>query len=127
MDPRLEKLIRRSGLDFLMNLQLSEKTPGRIFSEKFGGGKIRFFYVVLLPGVESPIHNHAGENMDETHMLLHGSGRFYVYNQEGEMEQKINLRKGRFHGVFSTREFTPNHKYVAGPEGSVTLALERYY
>jgi hypothetical protein len=126
MDHRLEEFIKKSGLLFLLEIEFSEKTEGRFFQkqkkELKDGGKC--FYVVLLPNVESPVHNHAGQNMSETHQLLFGSGKFVVYDADGKRE--IELERNIPHPVFSTPEHSPDHKYVAGPEGSIVLALEQY-
>ena len=122
----IAEMIRKSGLDFLKNIEFEEMGKGRFFQkEKIYLGKgLRQFYVILGPNVESPIHNHQGENMDEIHLLLYGSGKFVIY---GDIERVIELEIGKFHPIFSTQTSTPNHKYIAGSDGSICLALERHY
>lgn len=123
----IEDIIKKSKLDFLNEIKFVEKTPGRFFQEQktdIGNGWYQF-YVILGPNIESPIHNHNGQNMEETHMLLWGSGKFIIYSPQKETE--LILRKNEFHKIFSTKNITPDHKYVAGQEGSVTLALEKHY
>jgi len=124
----LESLIEKSGHLYLKKLEFNELTPGRFFSKRvidFGNGW-KHFFVVLGPNVESPIHNHSGQNMAETHYLIYGSGKFIVYG-DNKPKLEIVLQKGRLHEIFSTPHFTPNHKYVAGPEGSITMAFEKHY
>lgn len=117
----IKKIIKKSGLDFLEEVDFEEKSKGRFFQkEKTEMGNLKFFYVILGPNVESPVHNHKGENMEEAHLLLYGSGKFIIYPEEKELK----LKKGKFHPIFSSKDHTPDHKYVAGPEGSVCLALE---
>lgn len=124
---KLQEIIRKSNLDFLKDINFAEITPGRFFQkEKIDlGGGLRQFIVVLAPGVESPVHNHAGQNMEETHMLLWGSGKFLIY--ENGVVKELILEKGKFHKIFTTPSYAPDHKYVAGPEGSITIALEKHY
>jgi hypothetical protein len=125
----LSKMIEQSGLNFLNNIEFEEKSPGRFFQRKkieLGSG-IKQFYVILGPYAESPVHNHSGENMDETHLLLCGSGKFIIYNEHGEIAEEMKLELGKFHKKFSTAISSPNHKYIAGPEGSICLASEKYY
>jgi len=126
---QLELLIAESGLDFLKEIEFIEKSPGRYFQkEKIGlENGMRQFYVILAPNAQSPIHNHIGENMDETHILIHGSGKFLIYDNEGNIKKELELKKGEFHPIFSTPSESPNHRYIAGPKGSITLALERQY
>ena len=123
-----EELIKKSGLSFLKGIDFEEQTPGRFFQkEKLNLGQgFRQFYVILGPNIESPIHNHAGQNMSETHMLLYGEGKFIIYDDKGRENQQLVLDKGKFHQIFSTTTKSPDHKYIAGPEGSITLALEKY-
>lgn len=126
----IAEMIGRSGLDFLKNIEFEEKSEGRFFQkEKIDlGNGLRHFYVILCPNVESPIHNHQGENMDETHLLLYGSGKFVIYGGGSSGGQsELELEIGKFHPIFSTQTSTPNHKYIAGPNGSICLALERHY
>ena len=85
------------------------------------------FFVVLEPNVESPVHNHKGQNMEETHLLLYGSGKFIVYDENNKPKREIVCEKGKLHEIFSTVTETPNHKYVAGPEGSIAMAFEKKY
>ena len=121
----IDKIIKKSGLLFLKNIEFEEKTLGRYFQKNkidIGNG-LKYFYVLLGPNTESPVHNHKNEDMEETHLLLFGSGKFIIY---GEEEKEINLELGKFHRVFSTFDNAPNHKYIAGPEGSITLALEKH-
>jgi len=123
----LDDMVRKSGLLFLEGIRFDEVSKGRFFSpmEDLGNGW-RQFYVVLEPSVEGPIHNHAGQRMEETHLLLYGSGKFIVYDCDVP-KREIVLVLGRFHEVFSTATQTPDHKYVAGADGSITLALEKHY
>jgi hypothetical protein len=58
--------------------------------------------------------------------LLYGSGEFIVFDKEGKVEEAPELCKGEFHRIFSTNSATPNHKYVAGPDGSILLAFEKH-
>lgn len=122
----ITQLIKKSGLTFLENLEFEEKNKGRFFQkDKIDlGNRLKYFYVILGPNVESPIHNHKGENVDETHLLLYGSGKFVIYD---DTERELKLEIGKFHPIFSTINSFPNHKYVAGSEGSIVLALERHY
>lgn len=124
----LEEMIAESGLEFLSRIDFEEPTPGRFFQKRkvnIGNGLVQF-YVVLGPNIESPVHNHAGQNMTETHLLLHGSGEFVIYDQQGEPEREVELVRGIFHEKFSTATQTPDHKYIAGPQGSICLASEEY-
>ena len=120
----LEKIISESGLNFLKNIDFEEKTPGRFFQkEKIDlGNGWRQFYVILLPNVESPTHNHSKERFIETHLLLFGEGKFIIYKEH--TKQEVNLEVGKFHKVFSDLKNNPKHKYIAGKQGSITLALE---
>ncbi|MCC6447446.1 MAG: hypothetical protein IT215_02020 [Chitinophagaceae bacterium] len=123
----LNKIIEDSKLNFLNNIEFIEKTPGRYFQKNktlISDNEYQF-YVVLGPNVESPIHNHVGQNMEETHKLLYGSGKFIIYRDNGKTEQ-LELKLNEFHPIFSDMQNTPDHKYIAGPKGSVTLALEKY-
>lgn len=122
----LTEMIRKSGLNFLKSIEFEERSPGRFFQkEKIDlENGMKQFYVILGPNIESPIHNHKGEEMDETHLLLYGSGKFIIY---GDNERELELEIGKFHPIFSTQTSTPNHKYIAGSEGSICLALERHY
>jgi len=124
----LEEMIESSEMVFLRGLKFEEVSPGRHFSQKIdlGNGWTQF-YVVLGPNAESPVHNHAGENMEETHVLQYGAGSFFIYDGTGEISRVIILKKGEPHEIFSTPSETPNHKYVAGPKGSITIALEHHY
>jgi hypothetical protein len=120
-------MIGASGLKFLEDVAFDERTPGRYFQrEKTDVGHgFRQFYVILAPGVESPVHDHVGDTMTETHLLLYGGGKFILYDEEGGETETVPLEIGTFHPIFSTQEETPKHKYVADPElGSITLALE---
>lgn len=125
----LNEMIRKSGLRYLDGLTFEERSPGRYFQREktdLGHG-FRQMYVILAPGVESPIHDHRGEGMTETHLLLYGGGTFIMYDDEGNETGTVLLEIGTFHPVFSTPETTPRHKYVADPyQGSITLALENY-
>ena len=120
----LEKIIDDSGFKFLKNITFEEVTPGRFFQkEKIDlGNGLRYFYVILMPNIESPIHDHSKEKIIETHQLLFGDGKFIIY--ENNNKQEINLELDNFHKVFSNFENTPKHKYVAGKKGSITLAIE---
>ncbi len=123
----LEGFVNNLKLDFLQNIEFIEVTPGRFFQKEkidLGNGYKQFF-VVLGPNIESPIHNHKGQKMEETHLLLYGSGKFLIYRGGGIEE--IILEKGKFHKIFSDQANCPDHKYIAGKEGSITLALEKYY
>lgn len=123
----LENILDKSGLDYLHKEDFEEKTPGRFFQKEkvdLGNG-LKQFIVVLGPNIKSPIHNHQGENLTETHLLLWGSGRFIIY-EDGE-ESELILEKGKFHEIFTTPLKNPDHKYIAGPEGSITLALEKIF
>ena len=125
-EERKEEIINKSGLDFLRDINFVEKSEGRFFQkrkEDLGEG-LKQFYVILLPRVESPVHDHKNENMMETHLLLYGSGRFVVY---GGNERILKLKKGKFHPVFTTPNFSPRHKYIAGQKGSICLVLEKHY
>ncbi len=122
----LKKILSKAHLDFLQKIAFTEITPGRFFQKEkidLGNGYKQFF-VVLGPNVESPVHNHKGQNMEETHLLFYGSGKFIVYGEEIE---EVNLEMSKFHKIFNTKDKTPDHKYIAGPQGSITLALEKYY
>ena len=121
----LTEIIEESKLDFLKNIEFEEKTPGRYFQkEKINlGNGYKQFYVVLGPNIESPIHNHKGENMVETHLLLYGSGKFIIYE---DSLRELKLKLGDFHEIFSTESTCPDHKYIAGSKGSVCLALEKH-
>lgn len=122
----LETMLIEAGITFLGPSDFEERTPGRYFQKRqtdLGYG-FRQFYVVLGPGVESPIHDHVGERLTETHLLLYGGGTFLLYDEDGKESGVMVLERGRFHPIFSTPDTTPRHKYVADPEmGSVTLAL----
>lgn len=123
----MDEIIESSGLYFLKDIGFEERTENRFF-QKYPlilNNEARFL-VILGPSVESPVHNHAKENMTETHLLFYGSGRFEIYDDKGEVKRKVKLQRGRFHEPFSTPEHSPQHKYVAGPEGSICLALEVY-
>ncbi|MEE9525437.1 MAG: hypothetical protein V3V78_02405 [Candidatus Woesearchaeota archaeon] len=125
MDMLIE-MIAKSRLDFLKDIEFEEITSGRFFQKDkidLGNG-LKQFYVILGPNVESPIHNHKGENMDEKHLLLYGSGKFIIYEAN---EKELELEKGVFHPIFSTQTYSPDHKYIAGKEGSICLVLERHY
>lgn len=125
----LTEMIRKSGLRYLDGLTFEERTPGRYFQREktdLGHG-YRQMYVILAPGAESPIHDHRGEGMTETHLLLYGGGTFILYDEEGNETGAVPLGIGTFHPVFSAPDVTPRHKYVADLDyGSITLALECY-
>jgi len=129
MKTDISNIIQKSGLNFLKNIEFEEITKGRYFQkEKINlGNSLKQFYVILAPNIESPIHTHKGQNIEETHLLLYGSGKFIIYDLHNNPEHEIVLFKGQFHKIFSAPEFTPLHKYVAGSEGSITLALEKNY
>jgi len=101
-------------------------TPGRYFSERKHCDSITEFYVVLEPNVKGPVHNHAGQNMEETHVLLYGAGRFVIY-KDGKPARELPLEIGVPHEIFSTPKETPDHQLVAGPEGAVLMAFEKHY
>ncbi|HLX55126.1 MAG TPA: hypothetical protein VKR58_14365, partial [Aquella sp.] len=104
-----------------------EKTPGRFFQKEkveLGEG-FKQFIVIHCPSNESPIHNHQDDNMLETHLLIWGSGKFVIYDK-GKPIKELPLIKGKFHEIFSNIQNNPDHKYVTGAEGSVTLALEKH-
>jgi hypothetical protein len=125
----LESIIEKSGLDFLRRIEFEQVTPGRYFQKEktdIGNG-CKMFFVVLGPNVESPVHNHAGQNMEETHLLLYGSGKFILYVDKNRPLKKFVLEEGKFHKPFSTKSETPDHQYVAGSRGSITLAIESYF
>jgi hypothetical protein len=122
----LQKMIGASGMSFLSNIEFEEKSPGRFFQKRkiSLNDRSESFYVVLCPGVESPVHNHTGEELEETHVLLYGSGKFIIYNNEGS-ERELVLEKRVFHPIFSTAFYSPDHKYIAGSDGSICIAFER--
>ena len=124
---QLFNIISRSKLGFLKKIEFTEITPGRFFQKTkidLGNGWKQFF-VILGPNIESPMHNHENQNMEETHMLLYGSGKFVIYDKDSKQKELI-LSPGEFHEIFSTFNNSPNHKYIAGPKGSVTLTLEHF-
>ena len=125
----IKEIIAKSRIDFLNSLYFEEKTPGRFFQkEKVDLGEgFKKFIVILGPNMESPIHDHIGQRMTETHLLLYGEGKFIIYNKDGSINREVHLKKDQFHEIFSTSENSPKHKYVAGHEGSITLALEKHY
>jgi hypothetical protein len=124
----LEEMIEKSGLHFLRNAEFTEMTKGRYFQKEKRdiGSAFKQFYVILGANIESPVHNHKGADMLETHLLLYGSGKLVIYDKEGEVQEELELCRGEFHRIFSTKSETPNHKYVAGPDGSILLAFEMH-
>jgi len=125
----VKEIIAKPELSFLNGIEFEEKTPGRFFQKEkvdMGNG-FKQFIVILGPNIESPIHNHTGQNMAETHLLLYGEGKFIIYNEDGSVNGVLNLKQGEFHETFSDEKVSPNHKYIAGPKGSITLALEKHY
>ncbi|MEI6731773.1 MAG: hypothetical protein WCK90_03780 [archaeon] len=121
----LQKLITEAKMPYLANLQWNEETLGRHFSEKRSPMKnIRTFWAALEPNVNSPIHNHRLDFMCETHILVHGSGKFIIYDPDGKSARNIQLIKGIPHEVFSNYIIHPDHQYIAGEEGSICLAFE---
>jgi len=124
----VQGMIKKSGLDFLKDVEFERVTKGRFFEKEktdMGNG-LRQFFVILGPHIESPIHHHRGQGVAETHLLLYGSGTFIIYDKKGHVEREMKLERGIFHRIFSNAAFSPDHKYVAGPDGSIVLALEKY-
>ena len=120
----LEDIINRFGRgEELSENDFEEITPGRWFEKKRRVQEgVYEFFVVLGPNKESPVHNHKGEDMAETHQLREGSGKFEIYDKNGEITEVLELVQGVFHKIFSTADTTPDHKYIAGPMGSICLA-----
>lgn len=125
----LKDIIERSRIGFLTRVEFEKVSEGRYFQKEkiIMGSGFDQFYVILLPNAESPIHNHTEDRIEETHLLLYGSGKFEIYDDKGDVIRELELKRGEFHEVFSNRERHPNHKFIAGPEGSICLALERHY
>ncbi|NTV40743.1 MAG: hypothetical protein HGA61_00510 [Candidatus Moranbacteria bacterium] len=123
----LKEILEKSRLSFLDADDFEERTPGRFFQKKKIqiSERIQQFYVVLAPGIESPVHDHKGECLTEMHLLLYGGGKFEIFDDSGNIVRTVELEIGTFHPIFSTPTQTPKHKYVADLNlGSITLALE---
>jgi hypothetical protein len=127
--PSLEHILRAAREHFPVleeALTFRQVTQGRYFSERKHCDNIAEFYVVLEPNVKGPVHNHAGQNIEETHVLLYGSGKFIIY-RDGLPVRELPLEQGVPHEIFSTPKEAPDHQFVAGPEGAVLMAFEKHY
>ena len=123
----LRAMLEEPELSYLRDFEFQKMGEGRYFERNREiHNRESEFFVVLGPNSESPIHNHKGGNFSETHILRYGSGKFFIYDSKGIVMEEMVLRYDEKHPIFSTPEYSPNHKFVAGPWGCVLHAFEVY-
>lgn len=86
----------------------------------------KYKFIKLGPGVHAGKHNHKGQNMEEWHYVILGTGWCVIYNEDNSVKEKILLEPGKFSPKFNSK--SKDHEFINdGKEPMIYLGIERYF
>ncbi|MCK4551063.1 MAG: hypothetical protein KAT91_03865 [Candidatus Aenigmarchaeota archaeon] len=89
-------------------------------------GSMKYKFVKLEPGIHAGKHNHKGQNMQEWHQIISGTGWCVIYNNDGSIKERIRLEPGKFSPMLDSD--SPDHEFINDDkEPMIYLAIERFF